>query len=315
MATGCTGQDLSCHYFINHAFHVIGILFGCTDTGKAVKPLLEKILTLAEKEGLGIFPVVGPTVTEFSDVGKSYTFAEKYTSARLLGYTSLYCSDFPEVCSENDGWAEKMSKLCEGLSSRTPLNSVEIARDIMACPAKGTPVNEQRLKALSIAENVFYTVQSNPCMQRLPDSFIQLFKGFCSIGTNELQEWIGRLIMHAAQILSDKQDLLHPYVRKSIEFIHSGANGDISLKTIAAKYNVSPAYLGQLFKVQTGKYFNDYLTSVRLEQSKRLIAETNMKVSDIAKKVGFSSQTYFNRTFKQTFGSSPIEYRYATKAD
>ena len=125
---------------------------------------------------------------------------------------------------------------------------------------------------------------------------------------------INHLITLAMRILNDNQKLLHPYVRKTIEYIYSESNNDISLKTIAAEFNVSSAYLGQLFKSQTGKYFNDFLTSVRLEYSKKLIVETDMKVSDIAIQAGFSSQTYFNRIFKRVHGTSPREYRYIARA-
>lgn len=167
--------------------------------------------------------------------------------------------------------------------------------------------------AFSAAVRIYDILHSNRQGKKTTDMFIEHFSKFLSIPDNEIKKWINHLITLAMGILNDNQRLLHPYVRKTIEYIYSESNNDISLKTIAAEFNVSPAYLGQLFKSQTGKYFNDFLTSVRLEYSKNLITETDMKVSDIATQAGFSSQTYFNRIFKRVYGTSPREYRYIAR--
>lgn len=84
---------------------------------------------------------------------------------------------------------------------------------------------------------------------------------------------------------------------------------DISLKTLALKLNVSPSYLGTIFRRQTGYYFNDYLAEVRLKKAAELLEETDMKIKDIVDKTGFSSQAYFTRTFKRYYNVSPASYR------
>ena len=60
---------------------------------------------------------------------------------------------------------------------------------------------------------------------------------------------------------------------------------------------------------QTGYYFNDYLNEERLKQAVALIETTDLKLKDIVGRVGFSSQTYFNRQFKSRYGMTPNVYR------
>jgi YesN/AraC family two-component response regulator len=67
--------------------------------------------------------------------------------------------------------------------------------------------------------------------------------------------------------------------------------------------------LGRLFKEETNEYFSDYLTRIRLNKAKELLATTFQKPSDIANQIGFLDANYFFRKFKQTLGLSPMEYR------
>lgn len=94
-----------------------------------------------------------------------------------------------------------------------------------------------------------------------------------------------------------------------IHAIQSFSDKNLSLKTIAARLNVSPSYLGAMFRQQTGMYFNDYLAKARIDYAMKLLSTTDLKVKDIVEKCCFASQTYFNRSFKRFYGTSPANYR------
>jgi AraC-like DNA-binding protein len=64
-----------------------------------------------------------------------------------------------------------------------------------------------------------------------------------------------------------------------------------------------------MFKKVTGINFTDYLSRVRIEKSKNLLLNPNLRVSEIAYEVGFQSLTHFNRVFKKILGQAPTEYR------
>jgi len=59
----------------------------------------------------------------------------------------------------------------------------------------------------------------------------------------------------------------------------------------------------------TALNFTDYVSRIRLERSKNLLLNPNLRVSEIAYEVGFQSLTHFNRVFRNKLGQSPTQYR------
>ncbi len=117
------------------------------------------------------------------------------------------------------------------------------------------------------------------------------------------------------ELMIRSQQAMYPVVESAIKMINNFTDKDISLKTLSQKLNVTPSYLGTLFHQQTGYYFNDYLSESRLKYAAQLLEESDLKVKDIVDKIGFSSQTYFNRAFKRYFNTSPVNYRRDKKVE
>jgi AraC-like DNA-binding protein len=100
-----------------------------------------------------------------------------------------------------------------------------------------------------------------------------------------------------------------PVITRAKEYIHEHQTEDISLGQVAKAVNTSTFYFCKLFKKVTGINFTDYLSRMRIERSKNLLLNPNLRVSEIAFEVGFQSLTHFNRVFKKLLGQSPTEYR------
>lgn len=83
---------------------------------------------------------------------------------------------------------------------------------------------------------------------------------------------------------------------------------DMSLQYLSDKLNGNAAYLGRKFKQETGVSFNEYLSSVRIEKAKELLAK-DYKGTDISDRLGFSNYNYFYMVFKKMTGQSPMDYR------
>ncbi len=84
---------------------------------------------------------------------------------------------------------------------------------------------------------------------------------------------------------------------------------DISLEWVAEKVYLAPTYLSHLFKKETGQSLIKYLTNYRLEKARELLTNTNIKINDIAGKVGYQNASYFSLIFKSYFGVTPARYR------
>lgn len=89
--------------------------------------------------------------------------------------------------------------------------------------------------------------------------------------------------------------------------------GDISLDQVARHVHLSPAYLSELFKKETGMSFIDYKTIVRIENAKRLLENSPLNIYDISTKVGYSDPKYFSKLFKKITGKTVYEYRKGTR--
>ena len=93
------------------------------------------------------------------------------------------------------------------------------------------------------------------------------------------------------------------------------ADPAISLAKVAAQVNLSPSYVSQLFKRNDNCTFTEYLNHVRIEQAKRLLSETHLRVYEVADAVGYKSAKYFFQLFKQITGKRPREFYQSSATD
>ncbi len=117
------------------------------------------------------------------------------------------------------------------------------------------------------------------------------------------------LAMLSNQVLVQQENAEPPVIRRAKEFIQEHQADDISLSQVARAVNTSTYYFCKMFKKVTGINFTDYLSRVRVEKSKNLLLNPNLRVSEIAYEVGFQSLTHFNRVFKKILGQTPSAYR------
>ena len=87
----------------------------------------------------------------------------------------------------------------------------------------------------------------------------------------------------------------------------------LTLEQLAEEGHMNKFYLSHAFKREYGISPINYMISRRIEESKYLLAETDLSMSQIAQLLGFSSLSYFSQVFRRTQGSSPMEYRQNTK--
>lgn len=98
-------------------------------------------------------------------------------------------------------------------------------------------------------------------------------------------------------------------IQEMIQFVSSRLHENITLRDVANHFSFSPNYLGQLFKQETGKPFNECLILLRMEKARSYLIESRLKIYEIAAAVGYRYLPYFSRQFKETFGMTPMEYR------
>lgn len=117
------------------------------------------------------------------------------------------------------------------------------------------------------------------------------------------------LSMLSNQVVVQQENAEPPVILRAKEFIQEHQTENLRLGHVARACNTSTFYFCKMFKKITGINFTDYLSRVRIEKSKNLLLNPNLRVSEIAYEVGFQSLTHFNRVFKKILGQSPTEYR------
>ncbi len=98
-------------------------------------------------------------------------------------------------------------------------------------------------------------------------------------------------------------------LQRALLYIGQRYKEELSMEQTAEHVNLSPYYFSKLFKLRTGENFSDYVTRLRIEEAKRLIAEGRLSLKEICYEVGYKDPNYFSRVFKKAAGMTPTEYR------
>lgn len=105
--------------------------------------------------------------------------------------------------------------------------------------------------------------------------------------------------------VSRQQDIIGEFK----QYIADNYAEPITLITAADKFFLNPNYIGQLFKKKTGQTFLDYLTQVRVQEAKRLLALTDLKVYEVSSRVGYRDTKHFSQLFERLVGCTPSKFR------
>lgn len=98
-------------------------------------------------------------------------------------------------------------------------------------------------------------------------------------------------------------------VVRAIQYIDLHYREVCTLQVVAAHVHVTPNYLSNLFKKETGTGFTNYISSLRVDKAKALLRGTKLKMTEIAEQTGFDNSSYFTAVFKQLMRMSPSDYR------
>ncbi len=115
------------------------------------------------------------------------------------------------------------------------------------------------------------------------------------------------------QIELSRAGLVDRRLRRAIEFMHDNYGREIALEEIASAAYLSEYHFARLFKQISGVTPHVYLSNLRLERARKLLAETALPISEIASVVGYQSQSHFTKMFKSVTGVTPRAYREAAK--
>lgn len=105
---------------------------------------------------------------------------------------------------------------------------------------------------------------------------------------------------------------LSPIMEKITDYINDHYNdSELAVTNVAELFHINSNYLSKRMKQEVGASFLDYLTELRISKAKEILDNSmqNIKIGDLAIKVGYTNQYYFSRLFKSRVGICPVDYK------
>lgn len=159
----------------------------------------------------------------------------------------------------------------------------------------------------------------------LYDLLAQMYRAYGVQDTNEIGRGISRILSCNTasamcgvleEIIASLQGAPEPQttdssaiIRQVQKIVDAEYGQQLSLEYIAEKVYITPSYLSYIFKQMTGQNLIKYITDLRMYKARRMVADGNLKISQIAKTCGYDNPSYFNKIFKNYFGVTPRQYR------
>ncbi|MBO5008365.1 MAG: response regulator [Clostridia bacterium] len=100
-----------------------------------------------------------------------------------------------------------------------------------------------------------------------------------------------------------------PLIQKAIEYIEANYNHNVNIDNLATELFVSRRTLMRKFKQETGKTVGEHITYHRISIAVELVKKGDLKITEIAFKVGYNDMKHFYEIFKKVTGHSPKHYR------
>jgi two-component system response regulator YesN len=144
--------------------------------------------------------------------------------------------------------------------------------------------------------SLFNTLNKAETIEEIHAHFFQMFE---------------EIIFGIEEKKSNKHDDLIQQINHIITNEYTDPN--LSINSIAQSIDMSPVYIGRLYKQYTLVTIGDSIAEVRINKSKELLMENKLPIATIAEQIGFLNSSYFYKIFKKWTGITPSEYKKHTK--
>ncbi|WP_422657889.1 AraC family transcriptional regulator [Paenibacillus sp. EC2-1] len=132
----------------------------------------------------------------------------------------------------------------------------------------------------------------------------------------KLKEWFAELFYQSSEVLREiSNKKAQDFVPEALDYINQNyCDSSLSVYRVAETLNISSSYFSKIFNESIGYTFPEYVNHLRMEKAKELIQDyPELSITDISKKVGYSSNSYFTTSFKKKYGVSPSKIRSVRK--
>ncbi|MCC8161709.1 MAG: response regulator [Lachnospiraceae bacterium] len=306
----CQGRGCDCICALKYDSTVVICLFGDairdrTFVARLADSLREQLTSLCS-----LFLATGPSLTGVSRI------YESYNQAAVLMQGSFFC-DYNSILTEQDASAadsgcieQAYTRFHELISRRDCEGASQIATSLFTYLRKSRSLLASAVKdlyfKLFISMEDAYRIQLISCQESPAPVWDRI------LSCNTLKELHEMLMAELRQLSAAAANSLQESGPVSLmkEYIFKNyTDPGLSVKDISEYACLSVAYACTVFKSETGKTLNQYLTEYRMEKARQLLQDPRIRVADISTRIGYLDGGYFSKSFKKVTGLTPTDYR------
>jgi two-component system, response regulator YesN len=289
-------------------------------SGFAWRSRLEKSLQrLRDTLKCTVFGALGGPVTSRPELNLSWQEAEEVFAYRLLlGGQGLFDTEDIRrrsggrtVCSQKEE-----SELAAILMSHNPTQlrhfANQIVREQMEDEA-ATPLSLQAFLQSVIIAGHRWLERAKGSGQggSLPSATVYALEADLR-PEEEVFKLLSSLMTTYHETLSDSR---YSYVHRAVAYIREHLDHNLSLQEVARFVHLNPNHFSEVFKKETGQSYIEFVTQERIRKAASILQTTQLKVSEVARMVGYEDFKYFSQQFKKHTGLTPSEYRQSNAQD
>ncbi|HAA25535.1 MAG TPA: DNA-binding response regulator [Ruminiclostridium sp.] len=280
--------------------------------------LLEEIRQSVEKYlKVTITLGVGSICNSLQKISESYKSAVTALDYKLImgGNRVIYIGDIEPQITYNLVYDEK--------KERNLINSIKFGSKNDVSKAVEALFNEIGTCAASLKECQLYLLEIIASVAKLSRSFQldtddiinidhNLFIEIFSFDTiSDIKKRIEEICLNVMErIQSNRKTNTEKIMEQAKAYIDKNyGDYDLTIQKISNYLHISPSYFSMIFKKEAGETFLNYLIGIRINAAKELMQDPDLKIFEIAERVGYPDLNYFSYFFKKNTGMSPREYR------
>lgn len=172
--------------------------------------------------------------------------------------------------------------------------------------------NPSRQQAVNACANLYFFLSSFFEDGEEPDFpyEVNIMEKLGRLGTlGQIIQWINWFKEAVSGILERRRDTRVDKIAEMVrEYVMEHYKERITLGQAAEALNISQGYLSTAFKKQSGESFTNYVSAIKIEKAKELIASHQYMMYEVSDLLGFDTPFYFSKVFKKVTGMSPKEY-------
>ena len=249
-----------------------------------------------------------------------YSYREALEKIHYQSYTRVAApveENYTDEASQTD-YAERARQLSEELCGVQPDSAMLSVRVLDEFFAGNPTLDVMRGRLMILADMLYeYTGDQMDGASDLEPKEEALRRMRQITSVPQLREWADGLCTAAADFFSVcNSRKKYRYVLRAKEYIEEHmSEPTLSLNDVAASLNITPTYLSRLFKEYQQRNFIDYVNEMRIRRAMMYLSTTDLSISEIGFKCGFSSAQNFTRVFKKYKQVPPGQYRSSLKQD